>query len=236
VNPDLEVGRFLTDRAKFEHIAPVAGGLELKRGRGPATTLGVLHGYVPNEGDAWSYTEDRVRNYLESVLARAAARPEIEVPSRSLFDVVDEGPPELAAETMGDYLGAARLLGRRTAELHLALASERDDPAFAPERVTAFYQRSLYQSLRGIASRTFSSAVARGCPAPDRARTAAEVPGVRSVLDVKISGRARAIATSTSGRCSTRDATSPSSTSRASPPGRSASAGSSGSRSSTSRA
>jgi maltose alpha-D-glucosyltransferase/alpha-amylase len=191
LNPDLEVGRFLTDRAGFEHIAPVAGGLELRRGRGQAQTLGILHGYVPNEGDAWSYTEDRARGYLETVLARAAARPELEVPSPSLFDVVEEGPPELAVETMEDYLEAARLLGRRTAELHRALASDADDPAFAPERVTPFYQRSLYQSLRAVANTTFQAVRSRPDLPGSEVILAAQpriLERYRSVLDVRITG------------------------------------------------
>ncbi|MGZ5351930.1 MAG: maltose alpha-D-glucosyltransferase [Actinomycetota bacterium] len=191
VNPDLELGRFLTDRVGFENIAPVAGGLELRRGRGATTTLGILHGYVANEGDAWSYTQDRVRAYLEAVLARAAARPEIEVPSRTLFEVAESGAPELAVETMEDYLESARLLGRRTAEMHLALASDGDDAAFAPERVTPFYQRSLYQSLRGIANGTFQ--LLRSRPGLPGAETVLGLQprileSFRSVLDIRISG------------------------------------------------
>ena len=47
-----------------------------------------------------------------------------------------------------------RLLGRRTAELHVALAST-DDPDFAPEPFTVFAQRSLYQSMRNLCGRVF---------------------------------------------------------------------------------
>jgi maltose alpha-D-glucosyltransferase/alpha-amylase len=39
-------------------------------------------------------------------------------------------------------------LGERTAELHLALASDPDDRSFAPEPFTSHYQRSLYEALR----------------------------------------------------------------------------------------
>jgi maltose alpha-D-glucosyltransferase/alpha-amylase len=45
-------------------------------------------------------------------------------------------------------------LGERTAELHLALGSAPDDPAFAPEPFSTLYQRSLYQSMRTAAGRT----------------------------------------------------------------------------------
>ena len=61
----------------------------------------------------------------------------------------------LVGETLGAYVEFARLLGRRTAELHLALASRDDDPAFAPEPFTAFYQRGLYQSMRNLTARAF---------------------------------------------------------------------------------
>ena len=53
------------------------------------------------------------------------------------------------------YLEAARLLGRRTAELHAALASSPDDPVFAPEAFTDFYQRGMYQSMRTLTSQVF---------------------------------------------------------------------------------
>ena len=42
----------------------------------------------------------------------------------------------MARDHLGLYLDAGATLGRRTAELHLALASPTDDPAFAPEPLT----------------------------------------------------------------------------------------------------
>jgi maltose alpha-D-glucosyltransferase/alpha-amylase len=63
-------------------------------------------------------------------------------------------PPPLAKETIGTYLISAHLLGQRTAELHIALSSDLENPDFAPEPYTLMYQTSLYQSLRGYAIRT----------------------------------------------------------------------------------
>jgi maltose alpha-D-glucosyltransferase/alpha-amylase len=54
---------------------------------------------------------------------------------------------------MGIYLEAVQILARRTAELHLTLASAADDPKFAPEPFSKLYQRSLYQSMRTLAGR-----------------------------------------------------------------------------------
>jgi len=164
INPDLEIGRFLTRSTGFRHVPPVAGGLDLRdggRGREPAT-LGVLQGFVANEGDAWSFTLDALGRYFERVrtgwgqgdFGRAA------VPDRPLLELVEIAggaqPPAELYERIGTYLPAARLLGERTAELHLALASAPADlPAFAPEPFSTLHQRSLYESMRTGASRTF---------------------------------------------------------------------------------
>ena len=131
VNPELEIGRFLTERTAFRQIAPVAGSLEYRPPRGEPSTLAVLTAYVPNQGDAWSFTQ----NELADFYARASGTPRPEIVS--------------------DYLPAAALLGRRTGELHLALASDPNDPDFAPEPTTMLDQRSFYQSARRVSGDVF---------------------------------------------------------------------------------
>jgi maltose alpha-D-glucosyltransferase/alpha-amylase len=71
---------------------------------------------------------------------------------------------------IGVPLEAGHLLGQRTAELHRALASRPDDPAFAPEPFTPFYQRSLHQSLRSQARKAFLALRKRLDELPDDAR------------------------------------------------------------------
>jgi len=66
-----------------------------------------------------------------------------------------EAPPELQEILGGIYIEMARLLGERTADLHLALSSSEDDPEFVPEPFTLLYQRSLYQSLRSMTKKIF---------------------------------------------------------------------------------
>ncbi|MEX0741515.1 MAG: phosphotransferase, partial [Phycisphaeraceae bacterium] len=56
--------------------------------------------------------------------------------------------PETVHQAFGPYLEMMQLLGQRTAQMHIALAADRRNAAFAPERMTQLYQRSLYQSLR----------------------------------------------------------------------------------------
>ena len=152
-NPDLEIGRFLTERTSFANVPPVAGGLELKRSGEQPMSLGILHGFVANEGDAWNLTLDEVARYLERAVTRPPEELEAE-PPRSPLEAASGEPSSLAEETIGTYLELARILGTRTAELHLALSSDAEDPAFAPEPVTSHYRRSLYQSMRATANHT----------------------------------------------------------------------------------
>jgi len=60
-------------------------------------------------------------------------------------------------ETLGGFLETIRLLGHRTAELHLALASDAESADFAPEPFTTLYQRSTYQSMRNLTARVLET-------------------------------------------------------------------------------
>jgi maltose alpha-D-glucosyltransferase / alpha-amylase len=108
---------------------------------------------VQNEGDAWAYSLDAIQESFERALALPADQPIPRV-ERSLMDMVGELPSLLTYDLIGPFLGSAWLLGRRTAQLHLALGSRPDDPVFAPEPITRMYQRSLYQSMRSQAVTT----------------------------------------------------------------------------------
>ena len=156
LNPDLEIGRFLTERARFPHVPAVLGSLEYQRGRAEPMTMGILQEAVPNSGDAWQYTLDSLGRFFEEAILRRGEIAEPPMPEGcGVFEAARLDPPPLAHATMADYLERARLLGRRSAELHVALASDRDDPAFSPEPITAFYQRSIYQTMRQTTVQNF---------------------------------------------------------------------------------
>jgi maltose alpha-D-glucosyltransferase/alpha-amylase len=136
--PEEDVTRYLHEARKFPHVAPYAGTLSYQpKGLQPAT-LGLLFGYVANQGDAWLYSVDHVDRYFERLLA---TRPEIT-------------PEALADAIGGHYPERARQLGHHIAEMHLALAADSDHAGFAPEPFTTLYQRSLYQAVRGQVRRT----------------------------------------------------------------------------------
>jgi maltose alpha-D-glucosyltransferase/alpha-amylase len=157
-NPDLELGRFLTEKAPFAQVPPVTGAVEYRRNNAEPMTLAVVHRFEPNEGDAWRYTMDELARYYEratpelvSVTLDAMAMPPLPI-----LDVAEQDPPQLARDVIGHYLYSAQLLGQRTGELHVALASRSDDPAFAPETFSTFYQRGLFQSMRTHTRRTLN--------------------------------------------------------------------------------
>ncbi len=153
-NPDLEIGRFLTERTAFAHIAPVAGALEYRRGRAEPMTFAMLQAFIPNQGDAWQYTVDALGRYFE----RALSHPEVKappLPKKSLLALSREDMPPVVQETIGPYLVSAELLGQRTAELHVALGQASEDKLFAPEPYTDFYRQSLYHGLLDLLERNF---------------------------------------------------------------------------------
>jgi len=156
INPDLEIGAYLTEEAAFPHVPPVAGSLQYARPHTEPMTLAVLMGFVPNQGDAWQYTLDNLGHYFERVMAQSADIKEIPCPGSRPLRPVDETVPAKVNDLIGSYLLSARRLGERTAEFHLAMASNVGNPSFAPEPFTPFYQRSLYQSMRNLTAQTFS--------------------------------------------------------------------------------
>jgi maltose alpha-D-glucosyltransferase/alpha-amylase len=154
MNPDPEITRFLTDRAGFPNIAPFAGAVEYRRKGFETSVIALLQGLVPNEGDAWKYTLDAVSRYCERVLAlKPEEREAPEVPDSLLGLDFSAIPHQLQELIGGMYPELAALLGRRTGEMHLALASAPGDPDFGPEPFSMLYQRSVYQSMRSLTRR-----------------------------------------------------------------------------------
>jgi maltose alpha-D-glucosyltransferase / alpha-amylase len=156
INPDVELGAFLTERVGFPHSPPVAGTVEYRSKKGDTAAVGILQKFVPNEGDAWRHTLDALSQYF----ARAVTRPADELKDLEwrvpfVERLEHTTVPALAGELVGPYVENIKLLGQRTAELHVALASNTEDPDFAPEPFSVLYQRSLYQSMRNHSGQMF---------------------------------------------------------------------------------
>ena len=176
VNPELEIGVFLTDQVAFAHAPPLAGAIEYVGQQKLPMTVGILQGFIRNEGSAWRYTLETIERGFAGLLAQQPLPepPSEGLPQAPLLGLAAGEIPKLADAMFGAYLGSVELLGRRTAELHIALASDTDQPNFGREPFSQLYQRSLYQSMRTLAQRTFALLRRRLDALPGDAKAAAE--------------------------------------------------------------
>jgi maltose alpha-D-glucosyltransferase / alpha-amylase len=156
IHPEVEIGRFLTERTRFAQVAPLAGVLEYRRTGAEPVSLALMQGFLPSQGDAWTFTLNEVTQFLDRVLAH---RDEVATPAAQ----EGAGPPQGEAAGLspgllemmrGFYAEMVALLGKRTGEFHLALCSRYDDASFTPEPFALLYQRSVYQSMRSRAKKT----------------------------------------------------------------------------------
>lgn len=131
-NPDVEIGRFLTEVAHFSRIAPFMGEITITPEGGEKTTTAMLQGLVENQGDGWGWFLEQLASFFSAV-CELAAPAEAAAPSF----LRESAPAQQALEFARTSIEAAALLGRRTAEMHLALATPTNNPAFAAEAYTA---------------------------------------------------------------------------------------------------
>lgn len=138
INPDVEITRFLSEKAHYSNIPPFYGAIEFHKPGGEPRVLGLAVGMVVNRGDAWAYALDEVSQYLARV---------------PLHDTHPE--QSVANGLMGECGERIAQLARRTAEVHLALASDFTDPIFAPEPIPAADQQALSEGVRKSAREMF---------------------------------------------------------------------------------
>ena len=130
LHPELEIARFLAARG-FPATPPLVGWTEFAGQQDEPSAVSLLQEFVPNQGDGWSWTLDR--------LARGMAGE------------------RQAIEELNHWL---QTLARRIAELHLVFATGHDDPGFCPEPVTpedllnweAAARAMMERALDGISS------------------------------------------------------------------------------------
>ena len=109
INPELEIGRYLTDEARLPARRRRSPARSSSSGRAASrSTVAVVQGFVPNEGDAWRYTVDQVEHYLEEALLQKGAGETLAAPPAAVFDLIDQEPPAIVRELAGGYLEVAR--------------------------------------------------------------------------------------------------------------------------------
>jgi maltose alpha-D-glucosyltransferase / alpha-amylase len=149
MNPEFEIGLFLTEK-NFPHSPPLVGALEYHGEKNLQMTLAVAKGFVPYAKNTWKFTLDAVSRYYDRVFASAAQGRSPEAPpALGPIKLLQHGSPAESADHIGTYLESARLLGVRTAELHLALASGNSGD-FSMEPMTPHYLRGVFQYMRSL--------------------------------------------------------------------------------------
>jgi maltose alpha-D-glucosyltransferase / alpha-amylase len=141
LNPEIEVGHFLTETVPFSHAPPLLGTVEMEE-NGAYSAVAVVHGFVQNQGDAWTVTSAYLDRFVEEqrlLTAEAAGHSD-----------------EQAA-----YLRLMDHVGRRVAELQLALASRDDITAFAPESIAADDARNWTEGVLQRAGRALGDLARR---------------------------------------------------------------------------
>jgi maltose alpha-D-glucosyltransferase/alpha-amylase len=155
-NPDQEVTRYLSRDAKFPHLPAFAGSIEWKNKR-ECIVLGMLQEMIENHGDGDVFFLERLNNYIERLLAgEKDGAPAFELRGTLAAPVAFENLPENLQTLLGaNAAEEAKLIGIRTAELHLALASGAGSKDFKPEPFSLHYQRSLFSSMQSLVRETY---------------------------------------------------------------------------------
>jgi maltose alpha-D-glucosyltransferase / alpha-amylase len=143
VNPDLEMSGFLTQVAHYPHTPQLFGAVEYRDGEGRLMTQGILQAFVANQGDAWQYTMNAISSFYNEVATIPVERSGL--------------PPQqnAARASLDAFMDSVGLLARRTAELHVALASDFGDEDFVPEPFDTNFQRGFERSVQELTKRVF---------------------------------------------------------------------------------
>jgi len=132
IQPELEMGRYLTDVAGYRNTPPFLGSIEQFDLDGQPTAFAVIQGFVPNQGDGWSFTLNHLKSFFNGILQGAQDNP-----------------------GNNAYLTLVERLGIRIGELHQAFAIESGDPAFQPEAVAPTDVEAWKRQIQSEAETTF---------------------------------------------------------------------------------
>lgn len=153
LNPDFELSEFLTE-AGFQNTPAVAGAILYRQGE-ETWALAMLQQFVPNRGDAWKFTLDWLHQPVTEFVTTDADGTIPALPVESYLRTAEQGVSADAQGAFGDFLTSAARLGERTAQMHVALASDRSRPEFAPEPFSESDRRAYLDGCAAYAKATF---------------------------------------------------------------------------------
>jgi maltose alpha-D-glucosyltransferase/alpha-amylase len=137
INPEVEMGRFLTQVVDFPHTPALLGDVELAEGE-VRSAIAVVHEFVPNQGDAWTFTAGYLDRFVEEqqLLGKSDATAE--------------------SKEQSSYMRYMAQTGKRIAEMQIALASRDDIDGFQPAPVTADDTHAWIDDIVTCADRVFT--------------------------------------------------------------------------------
>ena len=185
-NPDVEIGRFLTEVAHFKRIPPFLGEIGMTSSSGETSTVAMLQGLVANEGDGWTW----FLRQLSSIYSQVSIDSEAPLVPPLEFGA-DRSQPDWTPAIGQETMAAAALLGRRTAEMHIALSSSSTDPAFIPE---PFSREDLKTDGLQIESQIRSALEALKLRLPSLDESATDEAGLLLSKRMELIDRSRSIA------------------------------------------
>ncbi len=184
INPEPEILRYLTAKNRFRNVPDYAGKVEYHTSSGTSYDLGVLQTFISCHGDAWGNTLTSLTQFIEHLLSHRHDLPKLPAILPTLIEVVDRGIPDQFRDLVrGLHLEMALLLGRRTAEMHRALASSSIDSTWSMEEFSTLYQRSIFQSMRTLVRKNFQKLGANLKALPDDVqRRASQILGAEKEI------------------------------------------------------
>jgi maltose alpha-D-glucosyltransferase/alpha-amylase len=156
-NPELEIIQALSENAtaEFKNFPIYSGALEYRSAKGEKASLGILVDFVPNQGNAWDFAQNSMEHFFDEI--RSRREDLMEGYTEKSGDILKFIGKEKEKELFDPFfIEMIELLGKRTAEMHLALASVKGKADFKEEPFSLLYQKSLYQSFRTLLKRTVS--------------------------------------------------------------------------------
>jgi maltose alpha-D-glucosyltransferase/alpha-amylase len=155
INPDVEITQFLTEHTSFRNIPAFLGAIEWRFDNG-SLVMGMMQEMVESSGDAWVNMFDRLNSFNENILISNRTLSTEERKGTLVdpvsYDAIPDDFKELIDAATAEQ---ASLLGVRTGEMHIALASGTAFADFNPEPYSLHYQRSLYAGLQSLVRGTF---------------------------------------------------------------------------------
>jgi len=151
INPEIEVGRFLTEVAGFANTPALLGSVELTEGD-RTSAIAIVHAFVENQGDAWTVTAAYLDRFVDEQRLLASS----------------ENPGD--SEEQVPYLRYMSQTGKRVAEMHMALAGSDEFADFAPVPTQGDDVARWTEDVMVRAERVYDALTQRrdALPEPDR--------------------------------------------------------------------